>query len=155
MMVMNLYAYKVGVLMAQSAYMYLTDGSAVPSVTVDELKERLLHYKDQLKKTGQQLGWDYSDSAFPYSIETKPEGQDQWFYLKGTDPLYKHIILGIGSKASEETETERPFVQVVLPSGSTHGDKAKGNELCKYLAKTLKAELHLFNGRVMYFNPRK
>jgi hypothetical protein len=139
--------------MAQSAYMYLTDGSAVPSVTVDELKERLLYYKDQLKKTGQQLGWDYSDSAFPYSIESKPEGEGKWFYLKGTDPSYKHMVLGIGSKSEEEQE--RPFVQVVLPAGATHGDKAKGNELCKYLAKTLKAELHLFNGRVMYFNPRK
>ncbi|MDF2668466.1 MAG: hypothetical protein K0R67_772 [Paenibacillus sp.] len=139
--------------MAQSAYMYLTDGSTVPSITVDELKERLLHYKDQLKKTGTQLGWDYSDSAFPYSIETKPEGENKWFYLKGTDPSYKHMILGIGSK--EVNEVDRSFVQIVLPSGATHGDKAKGNELCRYLAKLLKAELHLFNGRVMYFNPRK
>ncbi|WP_127579719.1 DUF1885 family protein [Paenibacillus koleovorans] len=139
--------------MAQSAYMYLSESSVTPTLSVGELKERLLHYKDQLKLTGQQLGWEYAESAFPYTIETKPEGADRWFYLKGTTPSYNHIILGVGTKAAEDKE--RAYVQVVLPSGSTHGDKAKGNELCKYLAKTLKAELHLFNGRVMYFNPRK
>ncbi|MFK7696146.1 DUF1885 family protein [Paenibacillus sp. HJGM_3] len=139
--------------MAQSAYMYFTDGSAVPSLSLEELKERLLHYKDQLSKTGQQLGWGYSEAAFPYTIESKPEGEGKWFYLKGTDPSYKNLILGVGG-SSEEGDS-RPFVQIVLTSGSTIGDKNKGNELCKYLAKLLKAELHLFNGRIMYFNPRK
>lgn len=139
--------------MAQSAYIKFVEGSAVSSLSLDELKEQLLHYKEQLNRTGQQLGWDYDDAGFPYTIETKPEAEGKWFYLKGKDPLYKYIVMGAG--ANQNGDTEQHYVQVVLPDDSTHGDKAKGNEFCKYLAKLWKAELHLFNGRVMYFNPRK
>lgn len=140
--------------MSQSAYLYFVEGSSVPSLTLDELKEQLLRYQDQVSKTGQQLDWNYAKAAFPYSIETKPDNEDVWCYLKGNDEKYKYIVFGIGTKKTGDGE-DRHFVQVVLPEGSTHGDKAKGNELCKYLARHLKAELHLFNGRVMYFNPRK
>lgn len=139
--------------MAQSAYVRFVDGSAAASITLDELKEQLLHYKEQLAQTGKQLGWEYDDAGFPYTIETKPEGEGKWFYLKGINPLYKYILLGIGSNVQDDVE--RHFVQVVLPDEATHGDKAKGNELCKYLGRKFKAELHLFNRRIMYFNPRK
>ena len=63
--------------------------------------------------------------------------------------------MGVGSKAEEDSETVTHFIQIVLPDDCTHGDKGKGNELCKHLSRTLRAQLHLFNGRVMYFNPRK
>jgi hypothetical protein len=139
--------------LAQSAYIKFVEGSAFPSLTLDELKAQLLHYKEQLNLTGKQLGWDYDDAGFPYTVETKPEAEGKWFYLKGKDPLYKYIVMGTGS--DQTGETSRHYVQVVLPDDSTHGDKAKGNEFCKYLAKLWKAELHLFNGRIMYFNPRK
>jgi hypothetical protein len=139
--------------MAQSAYIKFVEGSTVLSLTLDQLKGQLMHYKEQLNLTGQQLGWEYGDAGFPYTVETKPEAADQWFYLKGKDPLYHYIVMGTGS--DQDGETSRHYVQVVLPEGSTHGDKAKGNEFCKYLAKLWKAELHLFNGRIMYFNPRK
>ena len=139
--------------MSQSAFLYFVEGSAVSSLTLDELKEQLLHYKDQVSKTGQQLNWNYADAAFPYTIETSPESDGQWFYLKGKNDLYNHIVFGVGSKT--ENGVEKHYVQVVLPDTGTHGDKAKANELCKYLAKRLKTELHLFNGRIMYFNPRK
>ncbi|MBG9793879.1 hypothetical protein ABD76_15810 [Paenibacillus dendritiformis] len=138
--------------MSQSAFITFVEGSAVPSVTLDELKEQLLSYRHQTSLTGEQLGWEYADAAFPYTIETKPEQEEQWFYLKGTSPQYHYIVFGTGTK---EGAPPRSRVQVVLPEGSTHGDKAKGNELCKYLAKKWKAELTLFNGRIMYFNPRK
>ncbi|GIQ68289.1 DUF1885 family protein [Xylanibacillus composti] len=155
--------------MAQSAYLYFVEGSEVASMTLDELKARLNRYVEQTSITGKQLGWDYADAAFPYTIETKPEAGDQWFYLKGKTPLYHHIIFGIGSKqkdgaadAATDGEGEEAgaasevhYIQIVLPDGSTHGDKAKANELVKYLGKHLKAETHLFNGRIMYFNPRK
>ncbi|WJH37465.1 DUF1885 family protein [Paenibacillus aurantius] len=140
--------------MSQSAYIQLVEGSAQPTFTLDELKEALVSYKDQLALTGKQLGWDYEDAGFPYSFETKPEGEGKWFYLKGKNSLYKYIVLGVGSRP-DGSGTERSFIQVVLPDDSTHGDKAKANELCKHLGKRLKAELHLFNGRIMYFNPRK
>ncbi|HEX7056008.1 MAG TPA: DUF1885 family protein [Bacilli bacterium] len=139
--------------MSQSATIHFVEGSAVPSVSLDELKQQLMHYQEQLALTGNQLNWDYGEFAFPYTIETKPEAEGKWFYLKGKNDRYKNIIFGVGTKHDGETETN--FVQVVLPDNSTHGDKAKGNELCKYLAKTWLAELHLFNGRIMYYNPRK
>ncbi len=155
--------------MAQSAYLYFVDGSEVDSMTLEELKARLNRYVEQTSVTGSQLGWDYADAAFPYTIETKPEAEDKWFYLKGKTPLYNHIIFGIGSREPEEAvdneaaddnaEAEESkqvhYIQVVLPDGSTHGDKAKANEFVKYLGKHLKTETHLFNGRIMYFNPRK
>ncbi len=139
--------------MSQSAYIKLVEGSTVSAMTLDDIKEELLVYQKQTSNTGQQLDWDYSGAAFPYTVETKPEGEDKWFYLKGKDHLYKYIVIGVGTEMVEETE--RHFIQIVLPDNSTHGDKSKGNELCKYLAKKLLAELHLFNGRIMYFNPRK
>jgi hypothetical protein len=139
--------------MSQNAYIKLVAGSTVPTLTLDELKEKLLYYREQLSLTAKQLGWEYDDAGFPYTIETKPEGENKWFYLKGTNPLYKYMVMGVGS--STENDEERHFVQVVLPNDATHGDKSKGNEFCKHLGKQLKAELHLFNGRIMYFNPRK
>ncbi|MEI7027873.1 DUF1885 family protein [Paenibacillus sp. y28] len=141
--------------MSQSAFLYFVEGSEVASLSLDELKQKLGHYKEQTGRTGQQLGWDYADAAFPYTVETKPEAEGKWFYLKGTNQQYNYIVFGCGSRPDEETKREAAYVQVVLPDDSTHGDKAKASELCKYLAKQLKAELHLFNGRIMYFNPRK
>jgi hypothetical protein len=139
--------------LSQSAFIKFVEGSAVSALSLDELKEWLLRYKEQTERTGKQLDWNYSEAAFPYTIEQKPESEDKWFYLKGKNNLYKYILFGVGSDKKDEQETH--YVQIVLPDESTHGDKAKGNELCKYLARHLKAELHLFNGRIMYFNPRK
>jgi hypothetical protein len=139
--------------MSQSAFIKLVEGSTVASMSLDELKEQLITYKEQTANTGQQLEWEYVDAAFPYTIETKPEGEGKWFYLKGKNHLYKHIVFGVDSEIVEE-ET-RHYIQVVLPDDCTHGDKAKGNEFCKFIGRRLKAELHLFNGRIMYFNPRK
>ncbi len=139
--------------MPQSAYIKLVDGSARRTITLEELKQQLVHYREQMTMTGQQLDWEYTDAGFPYSIEAKSGQEQLWFYLKGTNKLYKHIVFGVG--VEEANEIKKEFVQVVLPDDCTHGDKAKGNELCKYLAKTWQAELKLFNGRTMFYNPRK
>jgi hypothetical protein len=139
--------------MSQSAIIELVEGSAVSSLTLDELMQYLGDYQDQLALTGKQLGWDYEEAGFPYAIETRPEAEGKWLYLKGKDYKYNSIVLGIGSRIVEGGE--RHYIQIVLPAGATHGDKNKANELCKHLGRKLKAELHLFNGRVMYFNPRK
>lgn len=139
--------------MSQSAYIKFVEGSAVSSMTLTELKEALLYYKGQTALTGQQLDWDYAEAAFPYTIETKSGEEDRWFYLKGNVPLYKYIVFGTGTKV--EDGIEQNFIQVVLPDDATHGDKAKGNEFCKYLARKNKGELQLFNGRTIYYNPRK
>ncbi|GLX68337.1 DUF1885 family protein [Paenibacillus glycanilyticus] len=136
--------------MSQSATIKLVQGSAVSELPLDQLKEKLLHYREQVALTGKQLDWNYAEAAFPYTIESKQD--DRWFYLQGTTPQYKYIIFGNGNSNGEGGLST---IQVVLPDGSTHGDKAKANELCKYLAKQLQAELTLFNGRTIYYNPRK
>ncbi|REE70675.1 uncharacterized protein DUF1885 [Paenibacillus taihuensis] len=139
--------------MSQSAYIKFVQGSAVDHLSLSDVKERLGRYKEQTSLTGQQLGWDYTDAAFPYTIETKPGEENRWFYLKGTTPQYNYILFGVGSETSGESTISH--VQVVLPDSATHGDKSKANELCKYFAKHLQAELKMFNGRTIYYNPRK
>ena len=144
--------------MGNSAYIKLVEGSVVQETTLEEVKNKLTHYIEMTSKTGKQLDWGYSNAAFPYTIVEKQEAKGAWFYLKGKDPkLYKYIMLGIGQEAlpAEGEQKKQHYIQVVLPEGSTHGDKGKANEFCKYLAKEYKGELHLFNGRVMYFYPRK
>lgn len=139
--------------MSQSAYIRLVSGSALADIDLNGVKEQLTHYKQQVALTGKQLGWEYEEAAFPYGIETKPEAHDQWFYLKGNNPMYKYIVFGTGRQEVEDAVV--PYIHVVLPDGSTHGDKAKANELCKWIGRKLKAEVQMFNGRTIYFNPRK
>lgn len=138
--------------MGQSAYITFVEGSVVSAMTLEEVKQALLHYKDQTALTGQQLDWDYEKAAFPYTIEQR-EDEQEWFYLKGTLTRYSYIVFGVGSRT--ENEVEHHYIQVVLPEEATHGDKNKGNELCKFIAHKYKATLKLFNGRMFYFNPRK
>ncbi|GKU78441.1 DUF1885 family protein [Paenibacillus sp. L3-i20] len=138
--------------MSQSAYIKLVQGSTNQEITLQDVRNRLLHYREQTALTGAQLDWDYAGAAFPYTIESR--GDERWFYLQGVNPNYKHIILGTGETTSNSGQ-EVPCIQVVLPDEATHGDKAKANELCKYIAKTLQAELTMFNGRTVYYNPRK
>ncbi|MBB6671098.1 DUF1885 family protein [Cohnella nanjingensis] len=139
--------------MSQSAYITLVQGSAVDQITLEDIKSRLTHYREQTALTGRQLGWDYANAAFPYTMESKPDEEERWFYLKGNHPLYKYIVIGYGRL--DEAASETSAIQVVLPEGSTHGDKSKANELCKWLGKQLLAEVRLFNGRTIYYNPRK
>lgn len=138
--------------MSQSAYIKFVQGSSVEKLTLEEIRSQLLHYREQTALTGTQLDWDYAEAAFPYTIESKHD--DRWFYLKGINPHYKHIIFGPGETTGAAGQAVS-CVQIVLPDEATHGDKAKANELCKYMAKQLQAELTMFNGRTIYYNPRK
>ena len=54
--------------------------------------------------TAKQLGWEYDEAGFPYTIETKPEGEGKWFYLKGINPLYKYMVIGVGTEQIQEKE---------------------------------------------------
>ncbi|EGL82461.1 Domain of unknown function DUF1885 [Caldalkalibacillus thermarum TA2.A1] len=146
--------------MSQSAYIRLVEESTMTESNLDDVKQKLERYISMTTKTGQQLAWHYEEAAFPYTIEEKSEGKGKWLYLKGNNPeLYKYIVIGVGSETvmDEESgqEKEEHYIQVVLPDGATHGDKSKANEFCKYLAKAYQAKLQLFNGRTMYFYPRK
>lgn len=139
--------------MSQSAYIKLVS-SDEDAVQLDQLKEQLSHYQAQLAMTGEQLDWHYSDACFPYTIESGAEASDKWFYLKGRDDKHNAIVFGLGMDSANDGGSV-PYIQVVLPDHATHADKSKANEFCKYLGKTYKAELHLFNGRTMFYNPRK
>lgn len=126
--------------MPQSAYIAPTSRENLELSTIQEF---LKYYQDITKKTGTQLSWNYGESAFPYNIENQEEAQN-WFYLKGNTEEYRGIIIGLTEDA----------VQVVLPDYATHGDKAKANELCKFLATKLNGDLTLFNGRTMYYTKK-
>ena len=130
--------------MTKAATLILSEQNAV---SLEDVKNELKHYIEMTQKTGRQLDWDYASAAFPYTIEDDPKQRGQWFYLKGKNANYRKLIIGIG-----KNEQDQPVIQIVLPTGATHGDIAKGNELTRYLGKKLKAETRLFNGRTMYFN---
>lgn len=143
--------------MGNSAYIKLVAASKQQSISLAEVKELFYYYKDITSKTGDQVSWDYEKKAFPYTLTEKAESGGKWFYLKANEPRYHYIVLGIGEEQIEENgeEIARSFIQVVLPEGAQYGDKNKAVEFAKFIAKKLEGELHLFNGRVMYFYKRK
>jgi hypothetical protein len=140
-------------IMAKSAWIYLVEESTQQTITLDDVKAALERYVEMTARTGKQLGWAYADAAFPYEIAEQEEDGRRFLLLKGKDPhLYQYLLLGVNSPSAER---KAPHIQLVLPTGSTHGDVAKANEFSRYLAKTFQGELHSFNGRVMYYYPRK
>ncbi|MBD7966054.1 DUF1885 family protein [Fictibacillus norfolkensis] len=142
--------------MSQSAYVKLVPASLKQVITIEELKDLLLYYRSITTKTGEQLSWGYADAAFPYTIEEKKEAKGKWFYLKGLDQRKnKYILVGIGTDNNNDPNLEQCYIQFTLTDISTHGDKGKANEFCKFIASKLKGQLHLFNGRVMYYYPKK
>lgn len=144
--------------MSSHAYIKLVPESAQESVTTEEVISLFHYYKEITGKTGTQLNWEYSEMSFPYEILEKPEGKGQWFYFKSQQLNYNIIMLGVDKETIETDDgslREQAYIQVTLPETSTFGDKGKANEFCKFLAKQLKGELHLFNGRIMYFYDRK
>lgn len=144
--------------MSSNAYIKLVAASEKQTITTEEVIELFNYYKDITGKTGEQLSYEYSDVAFPYDLKEKPEGKGKWFYLKSNEHTYNIILVGVDTeevKGADGTVQEQTYIQVTLPETSTFGDKGKANEFCKFLAKQLKGELHLFNGRIMYYYKRK
>lgn len=144
--------------MALNAYIKLVPSSAQQSITIEEVKELFHYYKNIIGKAGEQSGWQYTSAAFPYEMKETEEGKGKWFYLQSGDERYKVILIGVDTEQirnEDGEEREQAYIQVTLPEQSTYGDKGKANEFCKFLAKKLQGELHLFNERVMYFYPRK
>ncbi|WP_026674445.1 DUF1885 family protein [Alkalihalobacterium bogoriense] len=139
--------------MSNHAFIKLVSRSKQQTITLDELKDIFTYYKTITSKTGDQLAWGYGQAAFPYEITPSPDGDEHWFYLKGTVPGYKYIVLGVGTEQTD-TDSQTAYIQVTLPEGATHGDKGKANEFVKFLGKKLEAEVQLFNERTMYFYKR-
>lgn len=144
--------------MATEAYVKLVPSAAKEEVTIDEVKQLFHLYKKIAQKTGEQVDWEYDDTAFPYEIKENEDGAGKWFYLSSTHNRYRMIVISIGTEIirdEEDREVEQAYVKISLPNSSTFADKGKANEFAKFIAKELKGELHLFNDRIMYFYPRK
>jgi hypothetical protein len=135
---------------SKSAYIKLVPGSKQSEITLDEVKQLLNYYQEMTQYTGKQLAWDYADAAFPYQLSEQEEAGRKYLLLEGHEPhLYHHLLFGVGEMDGV------PHIQLVLPERGTHGDNAKANELSRFLAKQLQAELQMLNGRTMYFYKRK
>jgi hypothetical protein len=142
----------------EHAYIKLVPGSEKETITLNDIKDLLIYYKEITTKTGIQLDWSYEGQAFPYEMKETLESGGKWMYLQSDSDRYNTILLGIDQeKIIDDAENERiqTYIQITLPNASTYGDKGKANEFCKFLAKKMKGELHLFNKRVMYYYPRK
>lgn len=147
-----------GWMVASHAYIKLVPSSAKETVTTEDIKDLFLYFKEITAKTGSQVDWNYNEAAFPYEMKEMPDGKGKWFYLKSENDRYNIILLGVDKETAineDGSEQEQSYIQITLPESSTFGDKGKANEFCRFLAKKLQGELHLFNGRVMYFYPRK
>ncbi|MGG0411355.1 DUF1885 family protein [Peribacillus simplex] len=144
--------------MTENAYIKLVPESAKGTVTIEDVKELLNYYQMITAKTGKQLDWDYDKKAFPYEMKEPERMKDKAIYLQSKEDRYHMILIGVDQEVvKEEDGSERiqSYIQFTLPETATFGDKGKANELCKFLAKKLRAQLHLFNKRVMYYYPRK
>ncbi|WP_408010828.1 DUF1885 family protein [Pseudalkalibacillus sp. A8] len=137
--------------MSSSAYVKLVAKSKQQTITLDEVEKFIRYYMEITSKTGEQLNWEYGSAAFPYTIEQRKNGEQAYYLLKGNTQGYNYMLVGAGS---DDEGSENTYIQIVLPEGSTHGDKGKANEFSKFLAKKLDGELHLFNGRIMYYYKR-
>lgn len=140
---------------SQNAYIKLTPHSTQQSISIEEVKQLLLYFKELTSKTGEQLAWNYNDYSFPYEIKETDEGKNQWFYLSSQNERYQIIVLGVDEEYIEAEDRNQSYIQVSLLDESTFGDKSKANEYCKFLSKKLQGELHLFNERIIYHYPRK
>ncbi|MBT2649772.1 DUF1885 family protein [Bacillus sp. ISL-34] len=144
--------------MTENAYIKLVPESAKGTVTIEDVKELLNYYRMITAKTGKQLDWDYDKKAFPYEMKEPERMKDKAIYLQSKEDQYHMILIGVDQevvKDEDGSERIQSYIQFTLPETATFGDKGKANELCKFLAKKLRAQLHLFNKRVMYYYPRK
>ncbi|MCF6136947.1 DUF1885 family protein [Pseudalkalibacillus berkeleyi] len=137
--------------MSRSAYVKLVEKSKQQAITLEEVEKLIEYYQEITTKTGDQLSWEYGAAAFPYKVEYHEKDSQKFYLLKGIEADYQYIIVGLSNARGKDNDEQ---IQIVLPEGSTHGDKGKANEFCKFLAKQLSGELHLFNGRIMYYYKR-
>ncbi len=144
--------------MNRKAYIQLVPNSAKTTITKDELKELFQYYKNITSNTGTQIDWKYDQAAFPYEIVDDPNQESNSFCLCSKLDRYHSIRIEIGQEIIdlENSSThEQTYIVITLPNSSTFGDKGKANEYCKFIAQKLRGDLHLFNGRIMYFSHQK
>ncbi|EEL86451.1 DUF1885 domain-containing protein [Bacillus cereus] len=129
----------------QHAFITLVPKSNQQSVSIEDVKHLFHNYKTVTSKTGDQINYAYTNTAFPYEIL---DTSATTLKLQSSHDRYNSIYVGIG------IEKDQSFIQISLPTTATFGDKGKANEFSRFLAKKLEGELRLFNGRTMYFYKR-
>ncbi|WP_416826996.1 DUF1885 family protein [Ectobacillus polymachus] len=129
----------------QHAFIKLVPKSEKQEISIQDVKDLFTYYKQITAKTGTQLAWNYTETAFPYEIIDTSETT---IHLKSNHDRYQSIYVGV------DVKDDQHFIQITLPDSASYGDKGKANEFCRFLAKKLQGELHLFNGRIMYFYKR-
>jgi hypothetical protein len=138
-----------GTCMSNHSCIKLVSSSTKQDIDMNEIKAMFHSYVKQNKKTAQQLNWNYEYFSFPYEIEDASINKEKIKLISNHD-RYHSLSIHI-----ERDKDKQTVIIVSLLNQSTYADKGKANDLCKFLAKNLEAELHLFNGRVMYYNRRK
>src|SRR4051794_34275366 len=102
-------------MMASNAYIKLVPSSAVQTVTIDEVKDLFNYYKEITEKTGNQVDWQYGNSAFPYELKEKDQGKGKWFYLQSHHEKYFAILVGVDHETIRNElgeEREQQYIQV-------------------------------------------
>lgn len=141
--------------MSNHSYIKLVPSSAKNDISIEEVKELFDYYKQITSKTATQVNWNYESSAFPYEIK-ELENKKNRLFLVSKQEGYQAIFIDVEQDSENKNEeSANNQIKVTLPTQATYGDKGKANEFCKFLAKKLEGELHLFNGRVMYYYRRK
>lgn len=120
----------------QHAFITLVPKSNQQSVSIDDIKQLFHYYKTVTSKTGVQINYAYTNTAFPYDIL---DTSATTLKLQSTHDRYDSIYVGVG------IEKEQSYIQISLPPNATFGDKGKANEFCRFLAKKLEGELQLLD----------
>ncbi|WP_001163298.1 DUF1885 family protein, partial [Bacillus cereus] len=103
----------------QHAFITLVPKSNQQSVSIDDIKQLFHYYKTVTSKTGAQINYTYTNTAFPYEIL---DTSTTTLKLQSNHDRYDSIYIGVG------IENEQSFIQVSLPPNATFGDKGKANE---------------------------
>ncbi|GGE66893.1 DUF1885 family protein [Priestia taiwanensis] len=134
--------------MTQHAFIKLMPKSTQQTITLAEIKDLFHYYKNITAKTGDQVNWNYGEAAFPYVMNERTHNDHTLLELVSNEDRYNHFYVGV------KEENDEHIIFLSLPENATFGDKGKANEFCRFLAKKLQGQLHLFNGRIMYFYKR-
>ncbi len=125
------------VIIRESTFIYVEE-----DFSLENIEELLQYYEEITSKTGEQLDWNYSHYAFPYTMERKEYEGKEYFLLNGKVDRHKYILIGVHHSESEH------YIQITIPEHATFADKNKANEIARFLAKKVKGNIRLFSGKI-------
>ena len=87
----------------QHAFITLVPKSNQQSVSIDDIKQLFHYYKTVTSKTGVQINYAYTNTAFPYDIL---DTSATTLKLQSTHDRYDSIYVGVG------IEKEQSYIQI-------------------------------------------